>query len=80
MLFTDGVLQGFLQDRMRASKMGVEPTGNARRESYAHPPVVRMTNTNILPGATDPAEIIRGTDSGIYVRGLGGGAGEPRDR
>jgi TldD protein len=76
-LFTDGVLQGFLQDRMRAAKMGVEPTGNARRESYAHPPVVRMTNTNILPGASDPAQIIRDTATGIYVRGLGGGQVNP---
>ena len=72
-----GVLQGFLQDRMRAAKMGVEPTGNARRESYAHPPVVRMTNTNILPGASDPAQIIRDTARGIYVRGLGGGQVNP---
>jgi TldD protein len=76
-LFTDGVLQGFLHDRMRAAKMGVEPTGNARRESYAHPPVVRMTNTNILPGASDPAQIIRDTATGIYVRGLGGGQVNP---
>jgi len=76
-LFTDGVLQGFLQDRMRAAKMGVAPTGNARRESYAHPPIVRMTNTNILPGSTDPAEVISGTDRGIYVRGLGGGQVNP---
>ena len=76
-LFDDGVLQGFLQDRMRAAKMGVEPTGNARRESYAHPPIVRMTNTNILPGETDPAAVISGTDRGIYVRGLGGGQVNP---
>jgi TldD protein len=76
-LFTDGVLQGFLQDRMRAAKMGVEPTGNARRESYAHPPVVRMTNTNILPGTSDPEQIIRDTAAGIYVRGLGGGQVNP---
>ena len=76
-LFTDGVLQGFLQDRMRAAKMGVESTGNARRESYAHPPVVRMTNTNILPGTSDPEQIIRDTAGGIYVRGLGGGQVNP---
>jgi TldD protein len=76
-LFTDGVLQGFLQDRMRAAKMGVESTGNARRESYASPPIVRMTNTNILPGATDPDAIIADTARGIYVRGLGGGQVNP---
>jgi TldD protein len=76
-LFTEGVLQAFLQDRMRAAKMGVEPTGNARRESYAHPPIVRMTNTNILPGSTDPADIVAGTERGVYVTGLGGGQVNP---
>jgi TldD protein len=76
-LFTDGVLQGFLQDRMRAAKMGVATTGNARRESYASPPIVRMTNTNILPGAADPDAIIADTARGIYVRGLGGGQVNP---
>jgi len=76
-LFVDGVLQGFLQDRMRAAKMGVAPTGNGRRESYAHPPVVRMTNTNILPGTTDPEDVIGTTDRGIYVTGLSGGQVNP---
>ncbi len=76
-LFTDGVLQGYLQDRMRGARMGVASTGNARRESYAHPPIVRMTNTNILPGATDPAAVIGDTASGIYVTGLGGGQVNP---
>ena len=76
-LFVDGVLQGFLQDRMRAAKMGVVPTGNGRRESYAHPPVVRMTNTNILPGTTAPEDVIGTTDDGIYVTGLSGGQVNP---
>jgi len=76
-LFVDGVLQGFLQDRMRAAKMDVAPTGNGRRESYAHPPVVRMTNTNILPGTTDPEDVIGTTDRGIYVTGLSGGQVNP---
>jgi TldD protein len=76
-LFREGVLQGFLQDRLRAAKMGVQPTGNGRRESYAHPPIVRMTNTNILPGKEDPAEVIRSTQRGVYVRGLGGGQVNP---
>jgi TldD protein len=76
-LFVEGVLQGFLQDRMRAAKMGVPTTGNGRRESYAHPPVVRMTNTNILPGTTDPDEIVRSTERGVYVTGLGGGQVNP---
>jgi TldD protein len=76
-LFTDGVLLGFLQDRMRAARMGAEVTGNARRESYAYPPIVRMTNTNILSGETDPDQIMRDTDRGIYVTGLGGGQVNP---
>jgi len=76
-LFVDGVLQGFLQDRLRAARMGVETTGNGRRESYAHPPIVRMTNTNILPGSTDPGEIVRSTERGVYVTGLGGGQVNP---
>jgi TldD protein len=76
-LFREGVLQGFLQDRLRARKMGVQPTGNGRRESYAHPPIVRMTNTNILPGKEDPDEVIRSTERGVYVRGLGGGQVNP---
>jgi TldD protein len=76
-LFTDGVLQGFLQDRMRAARMGAAATGNARRESYAYPPIVRMTNTNILPGDTDPDAIVRDTEAGIYVTGLGGGQTNP---
>ncbi len=76
-LFTDGVLQGFLHDRGHAAKMGVDPTGNGRRESYASPPIVRMTNTNILPGDTDPQQIVRDTARGIYVSGLGGGQVNP---
>jgi TldD protein len=76
-LFTEGVLHGFLQDRLRAAKMGVLPTGNGRRESYAHPPIVRMTNTNILPGDADPEAIVRDTDRGVYVTGLGGGQVNP---
>jgi TldD protein len=76
-LFVEGVLQGFLQDRLRAAKMGVEPTGNGRRESYASPPIVRMTNTNILPGATAPDDIVRSTERGVYVSGLGGGQVNP---
>jgi len=76
-LFREGVLIGFLQDRLRAAKMSVQPTGNGRRESYAHPPIVRMTNTNILPGKEDPDEVIRSTPRGVYVRGLGGGQVNP---
>jgi len=76
-LFQEGVLQGFLYDRLRADKAGVASTGNGRRESYAFPPVVRMTNTNILPGATDPDDILRSTERGVYVTSLGGGQVNP---
>jgi TldD protein len=76
-LFEDGVLQGFLYDRLRAEKQGVPSTGNGRRESYAHPPVPRMTNTNILPGTSDPDDIVRSTDRGVYVTALGGGQVNP---
>ena len=62
---------------MRAARMDAATTGNARRESYAYPPIVRMTNTNILPGETDPDAIVRDTAAGIYVTGLGGGQVNP---
>jgi TldD protein len=76
-LFTDGVLQGFLYDRLRADKDGVTSTGNGRRESYEHPPVPRMTNTYILNGSSDAAEILSSTGSGVYVTSLGGGQVNP---
>ena len=76
-LFTDGVLQGFLYDRLRAGKDGVASTGNGRRESYAHPPVPRMTNTYILNGASTPADILSSTERGVFVTSLGGGQVNP---
>ena len=76
-LFEDGVLQGFLYDRLRAEKEGVESTGNGRRESYASPPIPRMTNTNILDGPERPDAILEGTDRGVYVTSLGGGQVNP---
>jgi len=76
-LFADGVLQGFLYDRLRADKDGVASTGNGRRESYAHPPVPRMTNTYILDGGSDPGDILSSTDRGVYVTSLGGGQVNP---
>jgi TldD protein len=76
-LFTDGVLQGFLYDRLRADKEGVPSTGNGRRESYAHPPVPRMTNTYILNGASTPQDILSSTDNGVFVTSLGGGQVNP---
>jgi TldD protein len=76
-LFTDGVLQSFLYDRLRADKEGVDSTGNGRRQSYASPPIVRMTNTNILPGSDAPDEVLADTKHGVYVTALGGGQVNP---
>ena len=76
-LFDAGVLQGFLYDRLRADTDGVESTGNGRRESYAQPPIPRMTNTNILNGDEDADAILAGTERGVYVTSLGGGQVNP---
>ncbi len=72
-LIEDGVLVGYMQDRQNARLMGVEPTGNGRRESYAHAPMPRMTNTFMLGGETDPADIVADLKDGIYAVGFGGG-------
>jgi TldD protein len=76
-LFVDGVLQGFLYDRLRADKVGVPSTGNGRRDSYASPPIPRMTNTNILNGSSNAKDVIASTDRGVYVTSLGGGEVNP---
>jgi len=62
-----------MQDRLNARLMGVEPTGNGRRESYAHQPMPRMTNTFMLSGSDDPAEILRSVPRGLYAVNFGGG-------
>jgi TldD protein len=72
-LIEDGILVGFLQDRQNARLMGVAPTGNGRRQSHAHIPMPRMTNTVMLGGAHDPAEIIASVKRGIYAQNFGGG-------
>jgi TldD protein len=72
-LIEDGILHGYLQDRLNARLMGVAPTGNGRRESYAHLPMPRMTNTFMLAGQDDPADIVRSVDRGIYAVNFGGG-------
>ncbi len=72
-LIEDGVLVGYLQDRLNARLMGMEPTGNGRRESYAHLPMPRMTNTFMLAGEDDPEEILRSVSNGIYAVSFGGG-------
>ena len=72
-LVENGMLAGFLYDRLQAMKDGVAPTGNGRRESYRHRPIPRMTNTIILPGATPPGEILASVDRGLLVLKMGGG-------
>jgi len=72
-LIEDGILVGFLQDRQNARLMGVAPTGNGRRQSHAHIPMPRMTNTVMLGGAHDPAEVIGSVKRGIYAVNFGGG-------
>jgi TldD protein len=72
-LIENGVLKGYMQDKLNARLMGVACTGNGRRESYAHLPMPRMTNTYMLAGESDPEEIIRSVKKGIYCANLGGG-------
>jgi TldD protein len=72
-LIERGVLTGYLQDRLNARLMGMTPTGNGRRESFAHPPMPRMTNTFMLAGEDDPEDIIRSVDHGLYAVTFGGG-------
>jgi len=72
-LIEDGVLRGYLQDRLNARLMGAEPTGNGRRQSYAHLPMPRMTNTFMLPGQDDPEEIVRSVKRGLYAVSFSGG-------
>ncbi|MGM9513571.1 metalloprotease TldD [Roseateles sp. DB2] len=72
-LIEDGILKGYIQDAMNARLMKVAPTGNGRRESYAHLPMPRMTNTYMLGGDKDPAEIIASIDKGLYATNFGGG-------
>jgi TldD protein len=72
-LIENGILRGYLQDKLNARLTGVAPTGNGRRESYAALPMPRMTNTYMLPGPHDPAEIISSVQNGIYAANFGGG-------
>jgi TldD protein len=72
-LIEDGILTGYMQDMMNARLMGMAPTGNGRRESYAHLPMPRMTNTYMLNGDKDPEEIIRSVKNGLYAANFGGG-------
>jgi len=72
-LIEDGILVGYMQDRQNARLMGVAPTGNGRRESYAHAPMPRMTNTYMEGGSSDPADLVASLKDGIYAVGFGGG-------
>jgi TldD protein len=72
-LIEDGILKGYIQDAMNARLMGVAPTGNGRRESYAHVPMPRMTNTYMLGGDKDPQEIVKSIKKGLYATNFGGG-------
>lgn len=72
-LIEDGILKGYMQDRLNARLMGVAPTGNGRRQSFAHAPMPRMTNTFMLAGDKDPAEILSSVKDGLYAVNFGGG-------
>jgi TldD protein len=72
-LIEDGILKSYMQDRLNARLMGVEPTGNGRRESFAHAPMPRMTNTFMLGGSDEPEELLSRVDKGIYAKSFGGG-------
>ena len=72
-LIEDGILKGYMQDRLNARLMGANPTGNGRRQSFAHAPMPRMTNTFMMAGDKDPAEILASVDDGLYAVNFGGG-------
>jgi len=72
-LIEDGILVGYMQDRQNARLMGANPTGNGRRQSYAHAPMPRMTNTYMLGGQADPSDLIADIKDGIWAVGFGGG-------
>lgn len=72
-LIEDGILTGYMQDKLNARLMGMAPTGNARRESFAHMPMPRMTNTYMRAGQDDPADIIKSVSRGLYAVSFGGG-------
>src|SRR5690606_7277227 len=72
-LIEDGILKGYMQDKMNARLMNMPVTGNGRRESFAHLPMPRMTNTYMLAGQTDPEEIVASVKKGLYAVNFGGG-------
>jgi TldD protein len=74
MLIENGILRGYMQDKLNARLMNVAATGNGRRQSYAHVPMPRMTNTYMLPGQDVPEDIIRSVERGVYAVNFGGGS------
>ena len=72
-LIEDGILKGYMQDRMNSRLMGVQSTGNGRRQSYAHAPIPRMTNTYMPAGQYEPEEILKSMGNGLYATNFGGG-------
>jgi TldD protein len=72
-LIENGILRGYMQDRLNSRLTGMAATGNGRRESFAHPPMPRMTNTFMLAGQDDPEEILRSVKNGLYAVAFGGG-------
>jgi TldD protein len=72
-LIEKGILRGYMHNSISARKMNAAPTGNGRRQSYAHPPLARMTNTYLAGGTSDPAEIVRSVKRGVYAKGFSGG-------
>jgi TldD protein len=72
-LIENGILKGYMQDKLNARLMGVKPTGNGRRESYANLPMPRMTNTYMLAGSHNPEEIIKSVKKGLYAKNFAGG-------
>ncbi len=76
-MLEEGILRGWLSDRIRAAKLGEPSSGNGRRQSYAHPPIPRMTNTYILNGTSSAEEVLASTERGVYVTALAGGQTNP---
>lgn len=72
-LIENGILKNYLCDRLAAKRLQLQPTGNARRESYEHRPLVRMSNTYVAPGSDNPQEILASVDKGLFVKRMGGG-------
>jgi len=72
-LIENGVLKGYMQSRLTAKKFGTKSTGNGRRQTYMHLPLVRMRNTFIAPGKDNPEDIVKSVEDGIFVRKMGGG-------